>query len=255
VAHADVLGARLWYEEAGDGPAVVLVHGGLGDARLWDEQFGPFSERFRTVRYDQRFYGRSDRPGAPYSLADDLIGLLDALEIERAALVGLSIGGRVATDATLLAPERVWALVAVAAGLSGHGIDPYTPEQDAEFEAAMERGDLERAAEIDLAVWAPLGADDRMRTLLIENAAADSPPEGAEPSPPLDTVNRLGEIRVPTLVVTGDRDVPEMDEIGDLLERGISGARRVRLDSDHYLPLREPAAFNAVVLEFLGSLA
>jgi 3-oxoadipate enol-lactonase len=256
VPYADVEGARLWYEEAGEGAAVVLVHGGLGDARLWDEQFAPFAERFRTFRYDQRFWGMSEAPGEPYSLVDDLVGLMDVLAIERAALVGLSIGGRVAIDAALLAPDRFWALVPVAAGLSGRELDPYTPEQDAEFEAASERGDLERAAEIDLEVWAPLGADERIRTLLSENMRSNTPPDGAEPRRrELDAAARLGEIRVPTLVVTGDRDIPEMDEIGDLLEQGIPGARRVRIDSDHYLPLREPAAFNAAVLEFLGSVA
>ena len=91
---AEVNGARLWYEEAGEGPAVVLVHGGLGDARLWEPEFGPLAEQFRTIRFDQRFFGRSTGPAAPFSFVDDVVGLLDVLAVTRAALVGLSFGGR-----------------------------------------------------------------------------------------------------------------------------------------------------------------
>jgi pimeloyl-ACP methyl ester carboxylesterase len=114
-AIAAVNGATLWVEEAGDGPAVVLLHGSLGDSRLWDERFDSVAERFRTIRYDHRFFGRSEAPDAPYSLVDDARGVLDALAIDRAALVGLSLRGRIAIDATLLYPERVWALVPVRA--------------------------------------------------------------------------------------------------------------------------------------------
>src|SRR5579884_1323146 len=252
--HVEVNGARLWFEEAGDGPPVVLVHGGLGDSRLWDRQFAPFAEEFRTIRYDHRFFGRSERPGGPYLLVDDLLGLLDALRLERTALVGLSLGGRVAIDAALAAPERVWALVPVCSGLTGMDADPYTPRQDAELEAALDAGDLDRAADIELAVWARLGATDELRALLLDNVAG--PPADATPSRrPEPAAPRLGELRVPTLVVTGEQDVPEIEVVGDTLEREIPGARRVRIDSDHYLPIRQPETFNRVVLDFLAAVA
>ena len=157
---AEVNGARLWYEEAGEGPAVVLVHGGLGDSRLWEPEFAPLAGRFRTIRFDLRFFGRSTGPAAPFSWVDDLVGLLDERAVERAALVGLSFGGRVAIDAALAAPERCWAVVGVAPALSGHDSRAMTDEQDAAYDAAIDEHDLERAMAVDFEVWAPLGADD-----------------------------------------------------------------------------------------------
>ena len=90
---AEVNGARLYYEASGKGPAVVLVHGGLVDSRMWDAQMKPLSKRFRVVRYDIRGYGRSPAPTVEYYPHEDLRALLDYLKIERATVVGLSLGG------------------------------------------------------------------------------------------------------------------------------------------------------------------
>jgi 3-oxoadipate enol-lactonase len=122
----DVNGARLWVEDEGAGPAVVFVHGGLGDSRLWEPEARMLASRFRTVRYDLRFWGRSESPGVEFSPLDDLVGVLDALEIERAALVGLSLGGGIALDVALAHADRVWALAHVVAGVTGRPADPYT---------------------------------------------------------------------------------------------------------------------------------
>ena len=107
MAYLDVNGARLWVEEEGTGPAVLFIHGGLGDLRLWEPQARALSERFRCIRYDLRFWGRSESPGVAFSSIDDVIGVLDALGVKRAALVGLSLGGGLALDVTLAYPHPV----------------------------------------------------------------------------------------------------------------------------------------------------
>jgi pimeloyl-ACP methyl ester carboxylesterase len=112
-------GARLFYEEAGEGPAVVLVHGGLGDLRMWDGVVPLLAASHRVVRLDVRGFGRSDAPAGEFSPHEDLRALLDGLGIESAALVGLSLGGRIVLDAALELPERVSALVLVAPGVNG----------------------------------------------------------------------------------------------------------------------------------------
>src|ERR1044071_8135566 len=101
---AEVNGTRLYYEALGEGPAVVLVHGGLVDSRLWDAQMRPLSKRFRVVRYDIRGYGRSAAPTGEYQPLEDLRALLDYLKIDKATLVGLSLGGIVAADMALEHP-------------------------------------------------------------------------------------------------------------------------------------------------------
>lgn len=252
MAHADVNGTRLWYEERGDGPPVVFVHSALQDARQWEPQMDAFAERHRAVRYDMRWFGRSDRTPGRFSERDDLRGLLDHLGIERAALVGSSYGGRVYLEVALESPERVAALVLVCSGLPGPSA--YTAEQQAAVETAIEAGELERSVDLELEIWAPLGFDNELGRIALENAHVNGDVD-AEPVPlEPPAAERLGELQVPTLVITGDQDVPRMEEIGDQLEREIPGARRVRFpDSDHFPNWREPNRFNEVVLEFLAS--
>ena len=251
----DVNGARLWYDEAGSGPAVLLLHGGLGDSGLWEPVVPFLAERFRTIRTDLRFYGRSTGPNVPWSWQDDAIGVLDGLGIERAALVGLSLGGKLALDIALAHPERLWAVAGVAPGLGGHDGAAYTEEHEARVEAAEDK--TEAMMEIDLEVWAPLGADDRIRQLWRATPDANPLPDGIEPLEPEDAPanERLGELAVPTLIVTALHDPAGMREIGPLVEREAPNARHLELDSDHYLTLREPELLSGVLLEFLAAAA
>ena len=249
--HVDVNGARLWVEEEGDGPAVLFLHGGLGDARLWEPQARALADRFRCIRYDLRFWGRSEGPGVEFSSIADAVGVLDALGVDRAALVGLSLGGGLAVDVALAHPGRLWALVHVAGGVSGLPVDPYTAEQEAAYDGAVEAGDLDTAMQIDLDVWAPLGADDAMRELWRVTPDARGMPEGANPLPRPDAHMRLEEIGVPTLVIVPSHDPPELQEVGAAVARRVPGAQLVELDSDHYLTLRHADQVNAILREFL----
>jgi 3-oxoadipate enol-lactonase len=257
VPTVDVNGARLWYDEAGGGEAVLLVHGGLGDSGLWEPVVPLLAERFRTIRSDLRFFGRSTGPAVPWSWQDDVVGVLDALEIERAALVGLSLGGRIALDVALAHPARLWAVVGVAPGLAGHGGEAYTEEQGARYEAAEAEGDLDAAMEVDFEVWAPLGADDRIRRLWRATPDANPLPDGVEPLSPAGAParQRLAELAVPTLVVTAKHDPAGFREIGPLVARETPGARHVELDSDHYVTLREPELVARTLLDFLGEVS
>jgi 3-oxoadipate enol-lactonase len=251
-----VNGARLWYDETGSGDAVLLLHGGLGDSRLWEPVVPVLAERFRTIRTDLRFYGRSTGPAVPWSWQDDVIGLLDDLRLERTALVGLSLGGGLALDVALARPDRLWALGLVAPGLGGHDGDAYSAEHEARYEAAEAEGDLETAMAIDFEVWAPLGADERFRQLWHATPDANGLPPGLEPLPPKDppAKERLAELTVPTLVVTASHDPAGFREIGPLVARDAPNARHLELDSDHYVTLREPELVARTLLEFLESV-
>jgi pimeloyl-ACP methyl ester carboxylesterase len=257
VSVVDVNGARLWYDEAGNGRPVLLLHGGLGDSGLWEPVVPFLAERFRTIRTDLRFYGRSTGPAVPWSWQEDAIGVLDELGLERAGLVGLSLGGRLAFDIALAHPDRLWAVAAVAPGLAGHASNAYSDEQDARYEAAEAEGDLEAAMEIDFEVWAPLGADDRIRRLWHATPEANGVPPGLEPleAPGAPAKERLGELAVPTLVVTVSHDPPGMREIGPIVARDASAAHHVELDSDHYVTLREPELLSGVLVDFLAAAA
>lgn len=253
----DVNGARLWYDEAGDGRAVLLLHGGLGDSGLWEPVVPILAERFRAIRTDLRFFGRSTGPAMPWSWQKDVVGVLDELEIGQAALVGLSLGGKLALDVALAYPQRLWAVVGVAPGLGGHDGAPYSAEQEARYDAAEAEGDLDAAMSVDFEVWAPLGADDRMRQLWRATPDANPLPQGVEPLSPggAPAKERLGDLTVPTLIVTAKHDPPGFQEIGPLVADAASNARHVELDSDHYLTLREPELLSRVLLDFLAAAA
>jgi pimeloyl-ACP methyl ester carboxylesterase len=254
---AEVNGTRLYYESRGKGPAVVLIHGGLVDTRLWDEQMGPLARRFRVVRYDLRGFGWSAAAPEPFSHLEDLGALLDFLKIEKATVVGLSLGGIIAADFALEHPERVERLVLVGAGLRGDKQPP--PKDVAAAVEAMGRGaeafaDVTMSRELYAAVRPGTDAHARLRRMLLDNFKAVStfrPGFLKYPEPP--TAERLGQIKAPTLVVIGSRDGQNLLNIADTLAAQIPGARKVTIPgASHHPPVETPAEFNRVLLDFLS---
>jgi pimeloyl-ACP methyl ester carboxylesterase len=256
---AKVNGTEIYYEMQGKGPATVFIHSGGFDRRIWDEQFAAFSDAYTVIRYDVRGYGKSPAPTRPYSDDDDLYQLLSFLKIEKARLVGCSLGGRIAIDFTLTHPEMVGGLVLAAPGLSGY---PYGPEDSLELMKivySIENDDGTPAGEAWLrsAYNAPAMENPavaaRLRPIAVENSRAwliniffPRPP-----FPP--AIERLPDIRVPTLLIRGDRDVPSITKIVDLLEKNVPGARKMIIPgAGHMVSVEKPAAFNSAVLEFLS---
>ena len=255
---ARVAEPAIFWEAAGQGAPVVMIHGGQMDRRMWDPQFLPYAKTFRVIRYDVRNYGRSASAMAPYSDVDDLLALLDELKVGKAHLVGLSLGGRIALEFTVAHPDRVASLVAVAPGLPGF------PDEDqddsrwfAMLRAAQEKGG-EAAAELWLsdpfmvpAMENPAIAP-RLRQLAVENGRAwlANPYLPKRPDPPV--AKRLREIQAPVLVVVGDRDIPHMQRIADKLAADIGGAKKVVIaGAGHISNMEKPAEFDAAVLPFL----
>jgi pimeloyl-ACP methyl ester carboxylesterase len=262
-------GARLYAEVSGDGPAVVFLHPGLWDSRTWDPQFASFAERYRVLRYDARGYGRSTRPepGVPYSHVRDLVAVLDDVGIERAALVGCSMGGGIEIDFALEYPQRAAALVLVAPGLSGFegtseeeaSWEAWSAEREVAIERAVEAGDLERAQDLRLQMWAPLGTDDeagrRIREIAFDNMHELTMDESGEQGIDPPAAGRLGSIDMPTLVLPADHDPPWHTRICDVLVAGIPNARLVQIpETDHVINMRRPSEFNRVVLAFLDEV-
>jgi len=237
--YVEVNNARFWVDEAGDGPTVVFLHFGLGDSRVFEPELRALADEFRCVAYDRRFFGRTEAPAEPYSDVDDAIAILDALDVERAALVGLSGGGKLALDIAAANPERVWAVAHIAAPVSGI---PWGNE----LEAAYADADTpEREMEADLKLWAPLGAEELYRELLLQARASDV--EAVKPPPVA-----LQALRVPTLVLTAKHDPPSLQNCGREAARRIPGARHVEIDSDHYLTLREPELVTRLLRDFFA---
>ncbi|HEX8138626.1 MAG TPA: alpha/beta fold hydrolase [Pyrinomonadaceae bacterium] len=259
---ASVNGTRLAYEIRGEGRTVVLIHGGLVDSRMWDDQFDALAHRYRVIRYDLRGFGKSAFPTGPYSHVEDLYALLKFLKVERASLVGLSLGGMIATDLALEHPEMVDRLILTSSALRGYQ-SPRNEQTIAVGKAAEERG---MQSAIELWLEHPFFATGkgnasyqrRMRSMLADNFRYWGPwgPELKSvvvtwPKPA--TIERLSEIRAPTLIVVGDRDAANILAIADLLAAKIAGAHKVTIKNvSHHLNMEKPREFNKVVLDFLA---
>lgn len=257
----DVEGGRLYYEVRGQGPTVVLIHGGFGDRRMWDGQIEALARDFRVVRYDHRGFGRSSRPEKAYSPVADLLRLLDRLGARTAHLVGNSMGGTVAIDFAILHPERLGKLVVVASGANGFPIPPEATAKIQEvleaFRVAREKG-TQPAAELWLEnpMVAVASRDpharDLLRTMVVDNRETFLmeywPGEPMDPK----ASARLAGIHAPTLVILGDRDTDLVRSVGEATAKGIPGARlEVLAGADHLPQMEKPAEVNALIRDFL----
>jgi pimeloyl-ACP methyl ester carboxylesterase len=248
---------------AGWGPTVLLVHAGIADRGMWDDQVGPLAEAgWTVVRADLPGFGETP-PGEPVALWAALRDLLDHLGVDRAVVVGASLGGRAAVDLAIAAPGRVRALVLVGSGLAGHPFqEPALFELWDQSEAAIERGDHLEAARIEIDTWVvgmgrepaavEVAVRRRVEAMLLA-AYAHGEADLTEPDPP--AAARLGEVAAPALVLVGEHDRPDIHAMAVALAEGIPMAERAVLARTAHLPnMERPAEFNQVVLEFLAKL-
>jgi 3-oxoadipate enol-lactonase len=258
-----VEGGQLYYKEAGEGPPLILIHGGFLDLRMWDEQVPVLAQSHRVVRYDVRSHGKSHAEEVPFSDVSDLSILMDSLSIHRADIVGLSLGGRIAVDFALAYPERVESLVLVGPGVSGfrYGSPELTEYLEALGEAS-DRGDFQDMIEVFARYWCdgpkrtPEEVDPDVRSKVLEMLSGSlerwmrSPLEKA-PDPP--AVDHVSEIKAATLIIVGTIDMPDVHQVVAYLEKNIPGARRVDIPGvAHMVNLEAPDRFNEVVLKFLA---
>ena len=266
--HLEVEGTQLWHEVAGDGPAVVLLHAGIADSRMWDGHFEALGERYRVVRVDLRGARRSGLPGGPFSYVEDVRAVLDALGIDRAALVGASFGGRIALDLALVHPQRVAALVLLAPAVGGWAESDELAQLEGDEERLLDAGDVDGAVALNVRAWVdgprrgPDAVDPAVRAKVAEMqrdslqtvlaAYEREPPPGpvAWADPP--AAERLGEINVPTLVVVGDEDFDDFRRIAELVAGEVPGARVVGVDdAAHMVALERPELVSELVGAFL----
>ena len=259
---AKINGASLYYEVAGNGHPFIMLHGHLLDCRQWDDQFAEFAKSQRVVRYDARGFGRSILPAAPYSHIDDLHALMGFLNIERATLMGCSGGGGICIDFTLQHPEQVDGLILLGASLSGYRPTGTPPPKFFPWMEAQQRGDLEQAVELSLQLFTDgehrspqqvnASARERMRVMTAGLYARPSVPEAVAQLVEPPAVDRLADIRVPTLAIVGSEDNAMLHTIADLFTSQTPGATKLVIrDAGHHANMEHPEVFNRAVASFL----
>ncbi|MBI3978508.1 MAG: alpha/beta fold hydrolase [Chloroflexi bacterium] len=254
-------GVRLHYVEAGSGPTVVCAQGQGLNTDLWRHLLPALSRQYRAIAYDLRGMGKSEAPGRRGGThtvelnADDLAAFLDALQIERTAIVAHTFGASVAMVLAATQPERVGAMVLVntTAMMGEPGISQA----------------LYRAATAELDGMAPL-LDVGMARWFVESVHRERPEvikfyremlgstaplgfaAGARAMAKMDLRPLLGQIRCPTLVITGEQDWSTPPAHLEVIARGIPDARLVAVgNASHTVPEEQPEEFNRLTIEFL----
>jgi 3-oxoadipate enol-lactonase len=249
-------GGKLFYEIAGKGDNIVLLHDGMVNCLIWDEQFQVLAKNYRVVRYDRRGYGKSSDPQVKYSHIDDLYQVFTQLNIDKAVLFGMSSGGGLAIDFTLKYPEKVKGLVLVGAVVGGFGYTSHMTTRGGNFNPQTLNSDPEKtikyfimddpyeiysgntaAKEKVLKLLPYLGRDNRVPT---------RPPDRV-------AVRFLSEIKVPTLILVGEFDIPDVHAHAGAINAGIPNSKREIIPkSGHLTPIEQPELFNASVMNYLS---
>lgn len=253
-------GIEIHYEISGSGSWVTLAHSLATDLTLWDELAAVLAKRFSVLRYDARGHGKSSAPDGPYSfpqLVGDLVGLLDALKIERTHFVGLSMGGMLGQHFALAHPERLDRLVLVST-------TSRIPSEagalwDERIAVAREQG-MQTHVEATLARWftTPYRAAHpevmaRIGALVAATPVAGFAGWGAAICT-LDVTAQLGAVRAPTLVVVGAADPGTPPSAGKAIAAAIPGARlEIIPDASHQLAIEQAPRFERLLEDFLAA--
>ncbi|MCA9981673.1 MAG: alpha/beta fold hydrolase [Anaerolineales bacterium] len=256
----------IYYETAGSGDWIVFLHAGMADARMWDDQFVSFAERFSVLRYDFQGYGRSRLTNEKVDHVADMLRVLDTLGVRDCHLVGASLGGQVALDFTVRYPERVNSLVLVGSGLSGYtAVDITPPPQWHTAVAAFKAGDLDQTAELELQIWldgvgrTPADVDPQVRRRLFQmnkmNLQAEKYRGRREATVDMPALDHLGHIKVPTLVMAGELDQPEVIALTAKLAVEMPNARKFLVPNTAHFPnMEKPTEFDQILQAFWAEL-
>jgi pimeloyl-ACP methyl ester carboxylesterase len=246
----------LPHDEHGAGAAVVLLHAGVADRTMWREHLPPLADAgYRAVALDLPGFGEAPPTEAPWS---DVLATMAALEISSAAIVGNSFGGAVAYNLALVAPERVTALVLASA--PSPDLEPSRELEQAweAEESALERGEIEVAVRAVVDAWtlpdAPQELRDRVAAM--QRRAFELQAEGEAPTelpaPAEEDPDLLGQLDVPALVLSGERDMPDFRLAAESLARRLGAATpTVVPGAGHLAPLERPEEFDRLLIRFL----
>lgn len=243
----------IWAEDSGgDGPVLVLLHEGVGDARMWDPVWADLVTTFRLIRYDVRGFGQSPAATQEYTLLGDLQTVLEHFGVTSAHFAGCSMGGLTALELALAQPERVKTLVLLCSGIGGYPY-PELPELEARFEALSAAGNQDGMLQLALEQWGAAGPDP-MVTELMRSAlrAWDTEEKLEKEGEPV--YDRLGELSVPTVLLIGDKDDPGLIASNEAAARRIPGCELIRMPGvDHYPTVRVPRLVAETILRHCGS--
>lgn len=244
-------GVRLYYEDHGQGTPILLTHGFAAATGMWQGQIEAFQQSYRLIPWDMRGHGGSDCPTeqALYShdhTVEDMRALLDHLHLDQAIIAGHSLGGFMSLAFHVAYPERVRALI-----LQGCGPGYRNPEARAAWNAQAEQRarTFEEKGLESLGGGAEVGVSKRGSAAGLAKAA-----RGILVQVDARVIDHLPGIRVPTLIIAGERDAPFLDGVHYMAERIPDATKVIIADAGHGANVEQPAVFNEAMQRFLNQL-
>ncbi len=256
---------NMYYETHGEDEALILISGNGAESSQWKDMIPMFSKNYKVIPFDNRGAGRTDKPDMEYSMdmmTADVIGLMDALEIENAHILGASMGGMIAQNIAYLYPDRVKSLILVVTSMKNSCRANYACKQA--IKRVMDGSDPDALAEYS-AVWsfpeevlANSGAVDRIKSAMVHVLNPQTVNAFKRQNDALATFDSSGwisEITAPTLVIAGDGDIiwPQKYS-GHELAKVISGSKFVSLPGAHMAYILSAEAFQEQIMEYLASI-
>jgi 3-oxoadipate enol-lactonase len=256
--YLEVSDSRIYYQQCGSGPVVVLLHDGLLQSNTWDGAWPALCKKYHTIRYDRRGYGRSDPARTRFSPTEDLFVLLTYLKVRRAIVVGNSSGGALAIDFALAHPEMIEGLYLVGPVVQGMDTTEHFDERAGKNSAPIATGDLKAAAENwskDQYIVASGHGEARkiIYSTLIQNPQNLTNSHEFEIPNAVPSLYRLSEIHSPTSILVGEFDIPDVHAQSGAIEAGIPGAQRdILKNAGHLIQLEMPDAFTDNLTRFVN---
>jgi 3-oxoadipate enol-lactonase len=250
---------KIFYEAAGQGDALIFLHDGLVHREIWENQFPYFSQKYRVIRYDRRGYGNSSAATESYSVVEDLNKLYTHLEIDKACLIAMSSGGRLAIDFTLQFPEKVSSLILVGAVVGGFPYTQHFRDRGGHLPSGLKTPEERRlyyATDDPYEIFKENKAAKERVTELVKKfpQKGNGYPSRLPPGGP--AYLRLNEIKAPTLILVGEFDIPDVHAHAGAIQAGIAGSEREIIPkAGHLIPIEQPELFNEAVAKFLNALS
>jgi pimeloyl-ACP methyl ester carboxylesterase len=270
--YANVNATKLYYEVAGSGSPIILIHGSFGDRRFWDLQFFELSGKHKVIRYDVRGFGKSllPKPGESYKDTDDLNALMNFLHIGKAHICGLSMGSIIAIDFALAHPEKCLSLIPAGPRVAGDGDDHYKTHSADSIRAIIAKTvDILKTNGIKEATDYLWTGDHAMGKSVLSSVTKDgllkmgyqyswwrylnnNIREFAFP----DGIKMLHNIQIPTLIITAEYDLELCKEIADIIVKEIPNAKLISLKkAGHIMNMDQPEEFNKQVSSFIDEIS
>jgi pimeloyl-ACP methyl ester carboxylesterase len=249
-------GSNVYYETKGTGPCLLFLHAGIADCRMWEREFHAMAEHFQVIRFDLPGFGLSEFTGGSFSYTGIISGLLDHLNVDKVHVLAASYGGKIAIDFVLTNQQRCFSLALLSPAISGWEDSQYLQEEG----RLLEAGEFAEVAELNYYTWILRGRHPELVASSIKELVVDmqlkaltkqEPDEPCEEIAEEDSIERIGVIKIPVLIMIGDQDVQDFQGIANLICHKVSTSSKVVIpNAAHLANLEAPVLFEQTILDF-----